>query len=55
MNSATFRGLILPCCDVPSVISDSSTLKELTELEVLAAKHIRNRALVSEIRNQLAL
>ena len=27
------------------------TLKELTELEVLAAKHIRNRALVSEIRN----
>jgi hypothetical protein len=31
------------------------SLQEPTELEVLAAKHIRNRALVSEIRNQLAI
>ena len=30
-------------------------VQELTELEILAAKHIRNRALVSEIRNQLAI
>jgi hypothetical protein len=30
-------------------------LQELTELEILAAKHVRNRALVSEIRNQLAI
>jgi hypothetical protein len=26
-----------------------------SELEILAAKHMRNRALVSEIRNQLAI
>lgn len=32
-----------------------ASCKELTELEILAAKHMRNRALVSEIRNQLAI
>jgi len=29
--------------------------QEPSELEMLAAKHMRNRALVSEIRNQLAI
>lgn len=29
--------------------------QEPSELEILAAKHMRNRALVSEIRNQLAI
>jgi hypothetical protein len=41
------------CC-LPS-LPPHAQYQEPSQLEILAAKHMRNRALVSEIRNQLAI